>query len=103
QCVNNITFLSNCVIIHQPKRVIFIFMKKNTQKQFAGVWMDNAKAIIISNSPETENSDYTIRDKVKAKENHAGGSEHSMNKSKQGDFAKYFKSVSGLLSNYDEI
>ena len=78
-------------------------MKKNTQKQFAGVWMDNAKAIIISNTPETENSDYTIKDKVKAKENHAGGSEHSMNKSKQGDFAKYFKSVSGLLSNYDEI
>ena len=26
-----------------------------------------------------------------------------MNNSKQGDFVKYFKSVSGLLTNYDEI
>ena len=101
--MNNTTFQFNYITIHLRKRVIFILMKKNTQKQFAGVWLDNAKAIIISNGSKNENGDYTISDKVKAKENQSGGSEHSMNNSKQGDTVKYFKSVSGLLSNYDEI
>jgi len=76
-------------------------MKQHTQKKHAGIWIDNVKAIIISNSPENE--DYAIQDQVKAKENHSSGSEHTMNNARQSDMLKYFKNLSGLLSGYDEI
>ena len=78
-------------------------MKHNNQKQYAGVWLDNDKAMIITNNSENGNDDYMVKDKVKAKETHSGGSEHSMNNAKQSDSLKYFKSVSALLSGYDEI
>jgi stalled ribosome rescue protein Dom34 len=77
-------------------------MKQNDKKQYAGVWLDNHKAIIISSS-STENGDYKILDKVKANEGHSGGSEHSINNAKQSDLLKYYKSISSRLINYDEI
>lgn len=78
-------------------------MKQHSQKTHVGVWLDNAKAIIIANNVENEQEDYAVTEQVKAKENHGGGSEHSMNNAKQSDMLKYFKSVSGLLTGYDEI
>ena len=78
-------------------------MKQNNQKQYAGVWLDNHKAMIISNISANENDDYAIKEKIKAGEHHGGGSEHSMNNAKHSDNLKYFKSVSNLLLNYDEI
>ena len=78
-------------------------MKQNNQKQYAGVWIDNQDAMIISNSPENKNGEYAIQNKIKAKEMRGGGSEHSMNNAKQSDAVKYFKSLSNLLLNYDEI
>ena len=78
-------------------------MKQNSQKHYAGVWLDNHHATIITNISENESGDYAIQDKVKAKGNQGGGSEHSMNNAKQSETLKYFKSVSSLLLNYDEI
>jgi len=78
-------------------------MKQDNQKQYAGVWLDNHHAMIITNAPGNEKGEYTIQNKIKAKENHGGGSEHSMNNAKQGDLITYFKSVSHQLLNYDEI
>ena len=78
-------------------------MKQNKQKQYAGVWLDNDKAIIITNTSGNDVADYTIQDKLEAREAHGGGSEHSMNSSKQSDSLKYFKALSSLLLNYDEI
>lgn len=77
-------------------------MKTHNQKQYAGIWLDNHKAIIITNNPD-EGGDYAILEKVESKENHGGGSEHSMNNSKQADSLKYFKTLSGRLLHYDEI
>ncbi len=74
-------------------------MKQNNQRQSAGVWLDNQKAVIITNN----SGDYAIQEKVKGSENHGGGSEHSMNNARQTDTLKYFKSISNLLSKYDEI
>ena len=76
-------------------------MKQN-DKQYAGVWLDNQHALIIT-SDSKEAGNYSIHDKIKSRESHGGGSEHSMNNSKQSDSLKYFKSVSTLLLNYDEI
>lgn len=78
-------------------------MKQRTEKQQAGVWLDNTKAIIITNNPQTEKGDYTIHKKVKSGGNQSGGSEHSMNNGKQSDTLKYFKSLSGHLLSFDEI
>ncbi len=78
-------------------------MKNNSVKQYAGVWLDNDKAIIISKTLEDDSSDYIIQDKLKAGETHSGGSEHTMNNAKQTDSLKYFKSLSHLLLKYDEI
>lgn len=77
-------------------------MKQNNPKQYAGVWLDNSSALIITNTPNN-NAGYAIHDKVKAGQGQGGGSEHSMNNSKQSETLKYFKSVSSLLLAYDEI
>lgn len=76
-------------------------MKQNNQKQYAGVWLDNTKAMIITNT--SGSGDYAIQDKVKARENQSGGSEHAINNAKQSETLKYFKSLASLLTNYDEI
>lgn len=78
-------------------------MKENNQKQYAGVWLDNSKAIIISKTSGNDSSEYAIQDKVKAQENQSGGSEHAINNAKQTGNIKYYKSVSTLLLPYDEI
>lgn len=78
-------------------------MKQNNQKQYAGVWLDTEKAIIITNNSESEKGEYTIKDKIKAGEHHGGGSEHTINSAKHSGNIKYYKSVSSLLLNYDEI
>ena len=76
-------------------------MKQN--KLHAGVWLDNTKAIIITNNSDNEKEDYTIQNKVKAGGHQGGGNEHTMNNAKQSDNLKYFKSVANQLVNYDEI
>src|SRR5215210_8028012 len=78
-------------------------MKQHASKQFAGVWLDNQQAMIISNSPETPVGEYSISGKVKAVETQGGGSEHSMNNAKHTEHLKYFKAISHLLMPYDEI
>lgn len=74
-------------------------MKHQGKKQHAGVWIDNQKAMII-----TENDgDFAVKEKLKADENFGGGSEHSINNAKQSGNLKYFKTISSRLLNYDEI
>ena len=78
-------------------------MKHKNQKEYAGVWLDNTKAIIIADASESETAGYAITDTLKAPEMHGGGSEHGMNNAKQSDLLKYYKSLAHLLLNYDEI
>jgi stalled ribosome rescue protein Dom34 len=78
-------------------------MKQHAQKQFAGVWLDNQQALIISSSSPAAAGEYSILNKVKATETQGGGSEHSMNNAKQSEHLKYFKAISTLLTAYDEI
>ena len=74
-----------------------------SHKQYAGVWFDSKKAIIISNDHENENSEFTIQNTVEATEAHGGGSELSINNAKHSEMLKYYKLVSSLLQKYDEI
>jgi hypothetical protein len=78
-------------------------MKEQHKKQQAGVWIDTGKAWVIAPDPDGESGAYSIQDKIKAGENQSGGSEHSMNNAKQTDLLKFFKSLSGKLSGFDEL
>ncbi len=78
-------------------------MKQKTQKQYAGLWLDNENALIITQSTEGEPGDYSVKEKIKSGREHGGGSEHSMNNTKQADTLKYFKNISAQLLNFDEI
>ena len=75
-------------------------MKQNHEKKFAGVWLDNQHAMIISNE---NGQGYDISNKIKATLSQGGGSEHSMNNSKQTENLKYFKALSAQLTTYDEV
>jgi hypothetical protein len=76
-------------------------MKQQTQKQFAGVWLDTHQAMIITDS--VTDGEYSILDKVQSTGTQGGGSEHSMNNAKKSEHLKYFKALSNLLTRYDEI
>jgi stalled ribosome rescue protein Dom34 len=78
-------------------------MKSRNGKEYAGVCMDNASAVIITTDKDTESSEYAIQQTIKAGEGHAGGSEHSMNNAKHTDELKYFKAVAAQLLSFDEI
>lgn len=75
-------------------------MKQHEIKQYAGVWLDNQQAMIISNH---DSGEYNISNKLKSVTNQGGGSEHSMNNGKQSHQLKYFKELALLLTQYDEI
>ena len=78
-------------------------MKESNQKQYAGVWMDNVHAIIMTRNVSEDSHEFSILEKVKAIEHHGGSSEHGINSAKQMEEQRYFKSVSAHLLPYDEI
>jgi hypothetical protein len=78
-------------------------MKPHIEKQQAGVWLDNTKAVIITHNLENERGVYSIKDKITASERHAGGSDHSMNSARQTELLKYYKSLSSRMVVYDEL
>ena len=75
-------------------------MSKNIKREYAGVWMDNRNATIIS---ETETGEFTKGETIMAPANFVSTSEKSKNNAKQGDLLKYFKELSNHLNKYDEI
>ncbi len=70
------------------------------KKQCVGVHLDNVHAVIIA-AEDNEAAEYVIQNKIKAE--HSTGGEHAANNGQQGDTLKFFKSVSGLLLNYDKL
>lgn len=78
-------------------------MTHKQEKKHTGVCMDNSHALVIALEDDNETGEYKILHKVKADEQHGGGSEHSMNNAKHAGSIKYFKSISSQLLNYDDI
>ncbi len=77
-------------------------MKNNTQKQHAGVWIDNEKAIIFTENTEAE-SGYTVHQTIKAPASFNSGSEHTMHNAKQADSHKYLKAIAAELHAFDDL
>ena len=78
-------------------------MKQSAQQQFAGVWLDNRHATIITSSLEAAVEEYGILEKVQASVTQGGGSEHSMSNARKTEQLKYFKTLSRRLVPFDEI
>ena len=78
-------------------------MKEQAQKQFAGVWLDNRHATIITRPVDTAPGEYSVLEKVQSTVTQGGGSEHTMSNSIKTEQQKYFKTLSHLLVSYDEI
>jgi stalled ribosome rescue protein Dom34 len=78
-------------------------MKQRTERQYAGVCLDNTIAVIIAQDHENDNNEYTIHSKIDADKSNSSGSEHTMNNAKHADDIKYFKSISAALHSYDEV
>ncbi len=74
-------------------------MKPHDQKQFAGVWVDHQKAIIITK----DTGEYAIKEKIEAPANFEAESEAHLNNAKHADLLSYFKSLSGHLHQYDQV
>jgi hypothetical protein len=74
-------------------------MKEQQPKQMVGVWMDHRNAIFISNA----NGEFAIHEKVKADEYHGDKGEHAAMNAEKADNRKYYKAISHLLVNYDDI
>lgn len=74
---------------------------KESDKQFAGIWMDNNKATIVAR--DSTSNKYQIVQTIKSEEQRGSGSEHSMNNAKQGANVKFFKSISGILIDFDKL
>ena len=75
-------------------------MKQKHDKQFAGIWLDNKHAMIITAGEE---NDFSIATRIKATDSQSGGSEHAINNGKKTEHAKYFKEISSQLAQFDEI
>jgi len=76
-------------------------MKDSNDKQFAGIWMDNNNATIITRN--SSSNEYEILQSIKSDDHRGGGSEHSINNAQQGDNKKFFKSISAVVSTYDKL
>jgi len=78
-------------------------MKDKKEKQYAGIWFDTTKAILITSDTADGKHEFVIGQRVKAEHNHSGGNEHTINNAKHSENQKYFKSVTPLLLPFDEI
>lgn len=77
-------------------------MSEQQQKKFAGIWLDDVKAVIIAQQLN-DATIYGVKETVKGREKKSSGSEHSINNAKQSEELKYLKSITTALLPYDEI
>lgn len=78
-------------------------MSNQNEKVYAGVWMDNHNAMVISRPESSTGEDYAIQNKVKSKEYRGGKGEHGSNNADQANSQHFYKDVANLLLPFDEI
>ena len=78
-------------------------MSNQNNKVFAGVWMDNHNAMVISRPESSTDADYAIQSKVKAKEYHGGKGEHGSHNADQANSQHFYRDLAHLLMPFDEI
>ena len=65
--------------------------------------MDNHNAMVISRPASSQEADFEIQDKIKAKEYRGGKGEHGSNNADQANSQHYYKDIAQLLLPFDEI
>ncbi len=73
----------------------------STNKKQFGVWMDSQHATIIGR--ENNNGDFVVMGHVKSSGSAGNSNEHAANNQEQGLAVKFFKEITALMQNIDEI
>lgn len=74
-----------------------------TEKKFAGLWLDQHKAIVVKNHDAQNAFKFFLCSPVKAEVQHGNSSENAANNAEQTNKAKYFKEIAHLLTNSEEV
>ncbi len=78
-------------------------MKQNHEKKEAGIWMDNNKAFIISRPADNNSAEFAINEKIEATHYHGEKGEHASMNAEPQNLAKYHKTISKSILDYDHI
>lgn len=73
----------------------------STNKKQFGVWMDSQHATIVGR--ENNEGDFVVMGQVKNSGASGNSNEHAANNHEQGLMAKFFKEITTLMQNIDEI
>ncbi len=74
-----------------------------TEKKFAGLWLDQHKAIVVKNHDAHNAFKFFLCSPVKAEVQHGNSNENAANNAEQTNKAKYFKEIAHLLTNSEEV
>jgi stalled ribosome rescue protein Dom34 len=74
-------------------------MKEQQPTQYAGIWMDHHQTILIT----PQDGEFAIQQKIIADEYHGHSGEHGAMNAEKADNRKYFKTISNLITRYDEV
>lgn len=74
-----------------------------TEKKFAGLWLDQHKAIVVKNHDAQNAFKFFLCSPVKAEVQHGNSNENAANNAEQTNKAKYFKEIAHLLTNSEEV
>jgi stalled ribosome rescue protein Dom34 len=73
----------------------------STNKKQFGVWMDSQHATIIGRENNTD--DFVVMGNVKSSGASGNSNENAANNQEQGQTTKFFKEITALMQNIDEI
>lgn len=71
-------------------------------KSSIGIYLDNEKAILITNQSDDKDHGFSIVSTIKAPEKH-NSEEHNKNHAKQNELKSFFKSIANQVSDFENI
>ncbi|MBU4537634.1 MAG: hypothetical protein L6264_06180 [Weeksellaceae bacterium] len=74
-----------------------------TEKKLSGLWLDQNKAVVVKNHDAQNAFKFFLCSPLKATVQHGNSSEKAENNAEQTNKAKYFKEISHLLTNSEEV
>ncbi|MBU8882969.1 hypothetical protein KSK37_07730 [Kaistella sp. DKR-2] len=74
-----------------------------SDKKLAGLWLDQSKAVVVKNHDAQNAFKFFLCSPLKATVQHGNSSENAENNAEQTNKAKYFKEISHLLTNSEEV
>lgn len=77
--------------------------KAMSNKKLAGIWIDNAKAVIAKNHDGSEVSEFELCDTVKHHVQHGNSNENAANNAEITNKNKFFKEIENKITNSETV